>query len=129
MDLLGSVEGVDLGELCDLPLPVGPEEKGEEYRKKVLGELVTVTPEEEWKGDPRGLAWDKVCSAFLSGKDAFSIKSYARTLSEGAWLEVAQKMAPKQIEVNQFQITAVRIELPPAEGVNEGDIIEVDIPA
>ena len=99
MDLLESTEEVDLGELCDLPSDPGLDAQRDEYRKKVLGELITVTPEEEWADDPFAVAWTKIRSAFLSGKDAFSIKAYARTLSEGAWLEMAQKMAPKDVKV------------------------------
>lgn len=89
---------------------------------------ITVSPDEEWVGDPTGTAWEKVRRAFLSGKKAFSIKAYASNMTEAAWLDMALRMAPKQVEVSQLQITAVRIELPPAEGMADGSIIEVDIP-
>ena len=104
----------------------GRMELGTEGRK-ILGELIEVKPEEEWAGNPIPAAWNKIRSAFLQGRTAFDIKAFSKSISDGAWLELALKMAPKQIEVNSLQITTVRIELPPKTPIDV-DIIDIEVP-
>lgn len=96
IDLLGSGQDV----LEDMPpASFGEEGNGNGNGKKVLGQLIEVKPEEEWAEDSFGNAWNKIRNAFLRSKTAFDIKAYAKTLSEAAWLDIAMKMAPKDVKV------------------------------
>lgn len=78
--------------------------------------VITVAPEEEWEGEPTGVAWEKVRKAFFSSKSAFEIKAYAMGLTVGAWLDTVLRMAPKDVKVSgEVSLKHVLAELGPID--------------
>lgn len=83
--------------------------------------------ERDWQEDPVPAKWDKIRSAFYNAKTADEVEMEASTMPVQSWLELGSRMAPKQIDVNTVQITAIRVELPPVDGADD-NIIDVEVP-
>ena len=81
----------------------------------------------EWVEDPVTGKWEKIRSAFYNGKSAREVWTAAKTMPMPMWLDLAQRMAPKQVDVRSVQITAIRVELPPLSGFGDG-VIDVEWP-
>ena len=83
---------------------------------------------DNWSDDSVPGKWEKIKSTFYDGKTAAEVWSAAKTMPMGMWLDLAQRMAPKQVDVRSVQITAIRVELPPLSGFGDGEIIDVELP-
>lgn len=89
------------------------------------GELVDL----DWQNDPVSVKLEKIKAAFLNSKTATEVQAAASGMVIGDWLEMVVKLS-KQADVGPVQITAIRIELPPAQaGSASGPIIDVEIPS
>ena len=86
----------------------------------------------DWQDDTVGQKWDKIRSTFLNAKSPEDLFLDGSAMSTREWLEWAVKMAPKQADPPSVQITAIRIELPSRNALDQlgaGDVIEVEVPA
>ena len=107
----------DCGPLAPLPEQVAP----------TVREPSELDEERDWQEDPVTGKWNKIRSEFMNGKTADEVRAMAESMSGLTWLEMCTKMAPKQVEVNTMQITAIRIELPPEE-MTEATYVSIQTP-
>ena len=82
----------------------------------------------DWSDDLVGGKWNKIRSAVMNSKSVEEVTADVQDMSVREWLDWVVRMAPKQVEVQSMNITAVRIELPPRDGFGDGDVIEVEVP-
>ena len=82
----------------------------------------------DWSADNVSGKWNKIRSAVMNAKSVEELSVDAAAMSTREWLDWICRMAPKQVEVQSMQITSVRIELPPLDGFEYGDVIDVEVP-
>ncbi len=113
-----------------LPRPK-PSVQSAPVRSAVPADLTERLAALDWQDDPVGQKWDKIRSAFLNAKSPEDLYLDGSGMSTREWLDYAIKLAPKQVEAGPVQITAIRIELPSRNALDQlgaGDVIEVEVP-
>ena len=110
-------------------VPAGPPVEGDGGELSLAERLDQL----DWQDDTVGQKWDKIRTAFLNAKTPADIYLDASGMQTREWLDWAVKMAPKQPETAAVQITAIRIELPSRNtldqlGVGSAQVVEVEVP-
>lgn len=81
-----------------------------------------------WQNDPVPVKLEKIRAAVLNARSAAEVTARAALIPIADWLDLVVKLSPKQIDVKSMQITAIRVELPPASDGADGDVIDVEMP-
>lgn len=79
-------------------------------------QLLNITEDDRWTDDPVSVKWDKIRRVFLNAKDPVELHVDAAAMSTTQWLEMALRMAPKDVRVTaEFSFRALAEEFGPID--------------